>query len=118
MKSKVISSFLKLKSYCESENFKGWDPYDGMNSKVFQALPFKHWDLGRALWIQCFKHSPINFRTLLLVPKEHNAKGVALFLLGYCKLYKLAESGCGDFGTKEELLKKIKEVIILKQIKI
>ena len=72
------NAFLFLKTYCESENFKGWDPYDGLNSKVFQALPFKHWDLGRAIWIQIFKHSPINFRRLLLVPKEHNAKGVAL----------------------------------------
>ena len=61
-------------------------------------------------WIQGFKHSPINFRKLLLVPKEHNAKGVALFLLGYCKLYKLAQSGCENFGTKEQLLIKVKEI--------
>ncbi len=40
------NSFQKLKSYCEAENFKGWDPYDGMNSKVFQALPLKHWDVA------------------------------------------------------------------------
>ncbi|WP_339627078.1 delta-aminolevulinic acid dehydratase [uncultured Winogradskyella sp.] len=106
-KSNITSSFLKLKNYCEAENFKGWDPYDGMNSKIFQALPFKHWDLARLAWIQGFKRSPINFRKLLLVPKEHNAKGVGLFLLGYCRLYKLAESGCEDFGTKAELLKRI-----------
>ena len=43
----------------------------------------------------------------MLVPKEHNAKGVALFLLGYCKLYKIAVKGCEDFGTKEELVDKI-----------
>jgi hypothetical protein len=111
--SKIENSFLKLKSYCETESYKGWDPYDGMNSKIFQALPFKHWDLARLAWIQGFKRSPINFRKLLLVPKEHNAKGVALFLLGYCRLYKLALSGCEDFGTKEELLAKVKEVTSL-----
>ena len=110
MKSNIASSFKKLKSYCEAENFKGWDPYDGMNSKVFQALPIRHWDLARLAWIQGFKRSPINFRQLLLVPKEHNAKGVALFLLGYCRLYKLAEKGCEDFGTKAELLERINEV--------
>ena len=109
----IKKSFKALKSYCEAEDFKGWDPYDGLNSKVFQALPLKYWDLGRAIWIQCFKHSPINFRKLLLVPKEHNAKGVALFLLGYCRLYKLAETGCEDFGTKEELLNKVKEITSL-----
>ncbi len=107
---KVSESFSKLKAYCEAEKYKGWDPYDGLNSKVFQALPFKHWDLARLAWIQGFKRSPINFRKLLLVPKEYNAKGVALFLLGYCRLYKLAESGCEDFGTKAELLQHIKEI--------
>ncbi len=110
MKYKVDSSFLKLKTYCETENFKGWDPYDGLNSKIFQALPLKHWDLARLAWIQGFKRSPINFRKLLLVPKEHNAKGVALFLLGYCRLYRLAEKGCEDFGTKEEILKQINDI--------
>jgi hypothetical protein len=110
LKYKINSSFLKLKTYCENENFKGWDPYDGMNSKIFQALPLKHWDLARLAWIQGFKRSPINLRKLLLVPKEHNAKGVGLFLLGYCRLYRLAENGCEDFGTKEELLKQIKDI--------
>ncbi|WP_208293680.1 delta-aminolevulinic acid dehydratase [Gelidibacter sediminis] len=110
LKSKVASSFLKLKNYCEAENFKGWDPYDGLNSKIFQALPLKHWDIARLAWIQGFKRSPINFRKLLLVPKEHNAKGVALFLLGYCRLYKLAIKGNEEFGTPDELLVKINEV--------
>ena len=39
----MLNSFKKLKLYCEAEGFKGWDPYDGLNSKVFQALPWlKH----------------------------------------------------------------------------
>lgn len=33
---KVINSFRLLKEYCENEGFKGWDPYDGLNSKVFR----------------------------------------------------------------------------------
>ena len=107
------NSFQKLKSYCEAENFKGWDPYDGMNSKVFQALPLKHWDLARLAWIQGFKRSPINFRKVLLVPKQHNSKGIALFLLGYCRLYKSAQNGHEDFGTPEELLHQIKKLTAL-----
>jgi hypothetical protein len=98
-----LNSFLALKSYCEAENFAGWDPYDGLNSKVFRALPFKNWDLARLAWIQGFKRSPINFRRLLQVPKEHNNMGLSLFLSGYCKLYHLAEKGEDHFGGKEEL---------------
>lgn len=107
MDQNKINSFLSLKSYCESQDFAGWDPYDGLNSKVFQAMPLKHWDVARLAWIQGFKRSPINFRKLLLVPKGHNAKGIGLFLSGYCNLYQLAERGVTDFGTKEELLEKI-----------
>jgi hypothetical protein len=109
----IYSSFLKLKSYCEKEQFKGWDPYDGLNSKAFKALPFKHWDLARLAWIQGFKRSPINFRKLLGVPKEYNAKGIGLFLNGYCNLYRIAEKGDVTFGTKEALLKQINELASL-----
>lgn len=103
-----INSFLKLKTYCESQNFAGWDPYDGLNSKVFQATPLKRWDLARLAWIQGFKRSPINFRKLLLVPKEHNAKGIGLFLSGYCNIYKAQqETGKEELGTQQEILDKI-----------
>jgi hypothetical protein len=106
----LTTSFKNLKTYCESQNFAGWDPYDGLNSKVFNATPLKYWDLARLAWIQFFKRSPLNLRPLLLVPKEYNAKGVALFLEGYCNLYNIIEKNpqlCSDFGTKEEILEKI-----------
>jgi hypothetical protein len=100
--------FLKLKSYCESQDFAGWDPYDGLNSRVFKATPFKHWDLARLAWIQGFKRSPVNFRKLLLVPKEHNAKGIGLFLSGYANLFRFQqESGRELFGSQADLRQKI-----------
>tara|TARA_B100001057_G_C22859309_1_gene953860 strand:+ start:2917 stop:4101 length:1185 start_codon:yes stop_codon:yes gene_type:complete len=105
-----ITSFLKLKDYCEKESFKGWDPYDGLNSKFIRALPLKHWDIARFAFIQGFKLSPINFRKLLMVPKQYNAKGIGLFLLGYCNLYELALKGETVFGKPEELLLKINKL--------
>ena len=103
----IKSSFNKLKNYCETEQYRGWDPYDGLNSKVFQVTPLKYWDIARLAWIQGFKRSPINFRKLLLVPKMYNAKGVGLFLSGYCNLYEIAEKGDTTFGAKEGLLERI-----------
>lgn len=105
----MIDSFNKLRAYCEKEDFAGWDPYDGLNSKVFQALPFfKNSSLFRLIMIQGFKRSPINFRKLLLVPKEHNAKGIGLFLSGYCNIYKAQEmSGKEELGLQVEILDKI-----------
>lgn len=83
-------SFDRLKSYCENEGFKGWDPYDGLNSKLFQSIPLiRSSRFFRLVWIQFFKKSPINFRKITFVPKGYNSKGLGLFLMGYCNLYKL-----------------------------
>ncbi|MDR0606121.1 MAG: delta-aminolevulinic acid dehydratase [Bacteroidales bacterium] len=97
----VIHSFNRLRSYCEKENFKGYDPYDGLNSTVFQAIPFaKKSAICRLIMIQTFKRCPVNLRKLFLVPKGYNAKGIGLFLQGYCNLWQL-------INTKPELEKKL-----------
>ena len=106
-----MKALQKLKEYCEKERFKGWDPYDGLNSRVFQSLPFlKRSALCRLIVIQGFKRSPVNLRPLALVPKEYNAKGIGLFLQGYCNLYKACDSVEGEYGSKEELLCRINEL--------
>ena len=102
--------FKILKSYCESHDFSGWDPYDGLNSKLFQALPFKHFYLVRLAWIQFLKRSPFKLRKLLLVPKQHNSKGIALFLSAYCNLFESSLNGNTIYGSKESHLKKIHQL--------
>lgn len=105
----IQKSLLSLKAYCEKEEFKGWDPYDGLNSKVFQSIPFlRNWDLARLVWIQLFKQSPVNLRGLFNVPKDYNAKGIALYLTGYCNILNAQNlSGNEDIGSMEQILNKI-----------
>lgn len=109
-----LDAFKSLKSYCEAEDFKGWDPYDGLNSRLAQALlPLKHSAILRLCIIQGFKRCPINLRKLALVPKEYNAKGIGLFLSGYCNLYKVIEKHPEweqELGTKQECRQKIVEL--------
>lgn len=71
----------KLFVWCEKENFAGYDPFDGLNSKIFQALPLKYFRLPRLAWLQMVKRSSKNLRPLLQVEKGINAKGIALFAL-------------------------------------
>lgn len=110
----VLKAFAHLKSYCEAEGFKGWDPYDGLNSRVLQALlPLKHSAMLRLCVIQGFKRSPFNLRPLLKVPKEYNAKGIGLFLSGYCNLCKAVERHPEleeAIGTRAELLERVTEL--------
>lgn len=111
MNKEILDSFLKLKEYCEKEKFRGWDPYDGLNSKIFQALPFlKHSAICRLVMIQGFKRLPFNLRKLAMVPKEYNAKGIGLFLSGYCNLYHLIKKYpelATAIGTETELKGKV-----------
>ena len=108
------SSLLRLKEYCEQEQFKGWDPYDGLNSRLFQALPFfKHSALCRLVVIQGFKRCPVNLRRVAMVPKQHNAKGVGLFVQGYCNLYRAVERRpelAAQFGSLETIASRIHEL--------
>ncbi len=110
----VIDAFSALRRYCEQEEYKGWDPYDGLNSRVFQSLPFlKRSALCRLIVIQGFKRCPVNFRPLAAVPKEYNAKGIGLFLQGYCHLWKVLEQHPElerDLGDKVSVLQKVHEV--------
>lgn len=103
MYTNSIDSFNKLKDFCEKEDFKGWDPFDGLNSEVFQQLPLmKNSRFFRLAWIQFFKRLPVNTRRLVGVKKAHNPKALALFLTGYCNLYSQ--------DPKEEYLGYIKKL--------
>jgi len=86
----VLESLSKLEKYCNQEEFKGWDPYDGLNSRLFQAIPIISKNrLAKLIWIQGFKKSPINLRKITGVKKDYNPKALGLFLSGYCNLYHI-----------------------------
>ncbi|HLN22180.1 MAG TPA: hypothetical protein VK213_13890 [Bacteroidales bacterium] len=87
---KVSLSLERLSEWCESEQYKGYDPYDGLNSKLFRSIPLISGNrYARLAWIQLFKRSPLNLRTIAGVPKDYNAKAVALFLSAFCNLYRV-----------------------------
>ena len=77
----------KLTTYIEQQDFKGYDPYDALNSPLLSFLSFGR-KYPRIAFTQALKRSPINLRPLLFVPKGINPKGRALFLWGYAKLHK------------------------------
>ena len=109
-----LEAFCKLKTYCEQEKYEGWDPFDGLNSRIFQALPyFKTKAFWRLCVIQGFKRCPVNLRRIAMIPKGHNAKGIGLFLQGYCNLLKIVRQRPNMIellGTEEELKAKVYEV--------
>jgi len=75
----------RLQTYIESEKFKGYDPYDTLNSPI----PF-HWlgKWGPVLAIQFQKRNPFNIRGLLGIKKAYNPKAIGLFLHAYSLDYQ------------------------------
>lgn len=81
----IPDSLILLEKYLIKEDYKGYDPYDTLNS----WLPFK--SLGKwspILATQIQKRNPINIRPLLGIKKEFNPKAMGLFLRAYSLLYK------------------------------
>ena len=78
-----------LMAYCGKNDWAGFDPYDALNSRVFGFTPFIKSRVCRIAITQIMKRLPVNLRPLLLVPREQNPKGIALFLMAFLKLSKL-----------------------------
>ncbi|MDY3008717.1 MAG: delta-aminolevulinic acid dehydratase, partial [Sodaliphilus sp.] len=110
----IYDSLYRLKKYCEKEQFMGWDPYDGLNSKLFHAIPFlDKIPFCRLVMIQTFKRNPFNLRRLALIPKQHNAKGIGLLLQGYCNLYKAVQKDhklVELFGSAQDIVTQTREL--------
>lgn len=101
--SGLEGGYTQLYSWCRKYDFAGYDPFDGLNSRLFQALPLKKSRLARLLWTQFFKRSPINFRPLAQIPRERNAKGIALFALAALARYRAQNTKEAEIEARELL---------------
>lgn len=86
MKPELNRATRKLLEYCRRENWAGYDPYDALNSRIFEALPFLNSRIPRIGLTQLLKRSPVNVRSLALIPKTQNPKALALFLSAFLQL--------------------------------
>lgn len=84
--AEIKSSLDRLTSYIEGQNFKGWDPYDLLNSPI----PFRWFGkMAQAVVIQAGKLLPWSPRRWMFVAKGENPKGLGLMLNAYCNLYRV-----------------------------
>ena len=108
MHTSIEQAFDDLFEWCRRRDFAGHDPFDALNSRVFNATPFKHSRTFRLVWTQAFKRFPFNLRALVLVPSQQNSKGHALFALaalGNYRRLKTAESENEARELLDELLR-------------
>lgn len=93
----------QLLTWCREHDFAGHDPFDALNSRLFQATPFAGSRNARLLWTQFVKRSPVDPRALARVPPERNAKGIALFALAQLANYRRLRTGEAEQQTRNLL---------------
>jgi len=99
----IITAHRELWNYCRAHDFAGYDPYDGLNSRPFQNTALKNSRFARLAWTQFFKRSPVNFRKLAGVPRERNAKGIALFALAALADFRRTRTKEAEIEARELL---------------
>ena len=101
--STIQDAFTQLFAWCRSHNFAGQDPFDALNSRLFQATPLKHSRWARVAWTQLVKRSPVNLRSIGLVPAGRNSKGIALFALAALANYRISKTGEAEKEVRQLL---------------
>lgn len=107
--SQLSTAISGLLGYCRRNNWAGFDPFDGLNSRIFSAFPFLHNRICRLIFIQAMKRLPLNLRPLFLVPKEENPKGLAVFVSALLML-----SGTGLTKIDEGILHLLQRLVDLR----
>lgn len=75
----------RIRAWGEARDWRGYDPYDALNSPVAGVLSLGT-ALGRRLFTQAVKLSPLNLRPLVGIRPDWNAKAIALVASGYVRL--------------------------------
>ena len=83
-----------LLAWMEEQDFRGWDPHDGLNSPFLRPLTRIHRWVGVA-GLQVVKRCRVNLRPILRVPKTRNAKGIGLVVAALVQRFRLYRQG-GD----------------------
>jgi hypothetical protein len=101
------NTFQQLLIWCREHDFAGHDPFDALNSTLFQATPLRKSKNARFIWTQLVKRSPSDLRTVAGIPAQRNSKGIALFALAQLATHrrlKTSESAAQAQQILSELL--------------
>src|SRR5258708_18882957 len=97
------TAYQQLFTWCREHNFAGHDPFDALNSRLFQKTPLAGSSNARLIWTQLVKRSPWDLRGIARVPAQRNAKGVALFALAQLAEYRRLRTADSEAATRSLL---------------
>jgi hypothetical protein len=86
-KRQVYDSILRLSAWLERSDYRGYDTFDGLNSRFLRPMTFETKLLRTALQ-QTVRRLPVNIRPLIGVPKSHSTKAMGFLARGFIRLHQ------------------------------
>ncbi len=80
----------RIRRWGEACEWSGWDPYDGLNSPAAPVVTLGT-AIGRRLFTQVIKRSPLNLRPLVGIRPARDHKAIALVASAYSTLGSLSD---------------------------
>jgi hypothetical protein len=93
----------RLERWARERDWKGTDPYEGMNAARLSAL--KRSPMGRRVLIQLVKRSPLDLRRPLGIEPRHNPAAIGHALSGYARMRWL------DPATRERQVARLVDLL-------
>ncbi len=87
LESKILDSVTRLNRWLIKNQYKGYDPFDGLNSRFLRPLTFGNPYLRIALQ-QGIRRFPWNLRPITGVEKDFSSKGMGFLARGYLRLHE------------------------------
>lgn len=84
----IENSIKKLDEWITKNNWKDYDPFDGLSSRFADSITFDNHYM-RIVMQQSVRRFPINMRPILGIKKATSSKGMGYCSLGYLNLYKV-----------------------------
>jgi polysaccharide biosynthesis protein VpsJ len=95
--AEIYESILRLFRWLEANNYRGYDTFDGLSSKLLRPLTFENSYLLIVLQ-QGIRRFPINLRPVFGVQKGHSTKAMGFLARGFIRLAKVT----GDLVWEEK----------------
>jgi hypothetical protein len=98
-KASIRKSIDRLSLWLERNDYRGYDTFDGLNSRYLRPLTFES-TLLRTVLLQGVRRFPINLRPAFGVSPERSTKGMGFLARGFIRLYQA--TGDAQWATKAQ----------------
>jgi hypothetical protein len=87
VKDQIFQSIGRLSTWLEKNDYRGYDTFDGLSSKLLRPLTFNSKFL-RTVLQQGVRRFPLNVRPLVGIGRSRSTKGMGYIARGFMRLYE------------------------------